>query len=243
MDRKFKKAFPLHSNEPKNRGNWLATLLAILLQQRHVRGALRPAAKRSRERVTLYTPLAGRKYLNAVERRRFAKTAAIQPVAEVRLFCLLLMWSGCRVSEGLSVNSLSFDLDASTVSIFTLKRRTNPVIREVPLPRPLVSDLNRAFGLRSRQCNADVAARRLWTWHRSTAWRKVKEVMRRAEVTGAAAMPKGLRHAFGVAAFGAAPPHIVQRWLGHASLRTTAIYGDVIGPEELEFARRLWLRW
>ncbi|MGB7099167.1 MAG: hypothetical protein WBD95_10435 [Xanthobacteraceae bacterium] len=36
------------------------------------------------------------------------------------------------------------------------------------------------------------------------------------------------------------PPHLVQRWLGYASLRTTAIYGDVIGPEEHAFAERMW---
>ena len=36
------------------------------------------------------------------------------------------------------------------------------------------------------------------------------------------------------------PPHLVQRWLGHASLKTTAIYGDVIGPEERAFAARMW---
>jgi hypothetical protein len=50
-----------------------------------------------------------------------------------------------------------------------------------------------------------------------------------------------LRHGFGVKAFQSnVPPHLVQRWLGHASLKTTAIYGDVIGPEERAFAARMW---
>jgi integrase/recombinase XerD len=54
-------------------------------------------------------------------------------------------------------------------------------------------------------------------------------------------MPKGLRHGFGVNAFEMnVPPHLVQRWLGHASLRTTAIYGDVVGAEERLFAERMW---
>jgi integrase len=54
-------------------------------------------------------------------------------------------------------------------------------------------------------------------------------------------MPKGLRHGFGVNAFRSlVPPHLVQRWLGHASLRTTSIYGDVVGPEEYAFAARMW---
>jgi len=33
----------------------------------------------------------------------------------------------------------------------------------------------------------------------------------------------------------------VQRWLGHASLRTTAIYGDVTGPDERVFGERMWV--
>ncbi len=65
--------------------------------------------------------------------------------------------------------------------------------------------------------------------------------MAAADVTGLPAMPKGLRHGFGVNAFQAnVPLHLVQCWLGHASLRTTAIYGDVIGPEERAFAARMW---
>jgi integrase/recombinase XerD len=50
-------------------------------------------------------------------------------------------------------------------------------------------------------------------------------------------MPKGLRHGFGVCAFQAnVSTHLVQRWLGHASLRTTTIYADVIGRDERAFA-------
>jgi integrase/recombinase XerD len=74
-----------------------------------------------------------------------------------------------------------------------------------------------------------------------TAWRHVKFLMDKAGVVGTPAMPKGLRHAFGVRAFELnIPPHMVQRWLGHASLRTTGIYGDAIGPEERRLAARTW---
>jgi site-specific recombinase XerD len=69
----------------------------------------------------------------------------------------------------------------------------------------------------------------------------VKEVIATAGISGAPAMPRGLRHSFGVNAFQSnVPPHLVQRWLGHASLRTTAIYGEVIGPDERAFAERMW---
>lgn len=68
----------------------------------------------------------------------------------------------------------------------------------------------------------------------------MKEALVASNACSGAAMPKGLRHTFGVAAFQAVPPHLVQRWLGHASLRTTAIYGDVSGREERSFAARMW---
>ena len=69
----------------------------------------------------------------------------------------------------------------------------------------------------------------------------MKEIMVAAAITGGPAMPKGLRHGFGMNAFQSnVPPHLVQRWLGHASLKTTAIYADVIGPAERAFAERMW---
>jgi integrase len=116
-------------------------------------------------------------------------------------------------------------------------------VRQVPLPTDFLRELNRIFELDTAQRDPMRARTRLWHWSRSTAWRHVKKVMRRADVHGSSAMPKGLRHTFGVAAFNTVPPHLVQRWLGHASLRTTAIYGDVSGPEERSFAERLWRGW
>jgi len=55
------------------------------------------------------------------------------------------------------------------------------------------------------------------------------------------ATPRGLRHGFGVACIGALVPEtLLQRWLGHARLSTTAIYAAVAGPEEYALAARLW---
>lgn len=49
-------------------------------------------------------------------------------------------------------------------------------------------------------------------------------------------MPDKLRHGFAVAALQASvPPHLVQRWPGAASLRTTAISADVSGKKEFGF--------
>ncbi|MCP3385944.1 tyrosine-type recombinase/integrase [Bradyrhizobium sp. CCGUVB4N] len=193
-------------------------------------------------RMTLHGVGGARKYLNAAERQRFIRAAQHAP-REIRLFCLTLVWGGARISEALGVTAAAIDLDRAVVTFKTLKRRAPGIVREVPLPPRVVADLNRAFGLRRLQRDPTLAYRRLWGWSRTTAWRYVKAVMRSAGLSGVAAVPKGLRHSFGVAAFRAnIPPHLVQRWLGHASLETTAIYADVSGPEEREFAARMWRR-
>ncbi|MEH3063108.1 MAG: tyrosine-type recombinase/integrase [Methylobacterium radiotolerans] len=76
---------------------------------------------------------------------------------------------------------------------------------------------------------------------RVTAWRQIKDVMREAGVGATAACPKGLRHGFGVHAVRSGVPlNLLQRWLGHADIATTAIYADVMGPEEREIAARMW---
>jgi integrase/recombinase XerD len=196
--------------------------------------------QRAQAGISLYGPTGGRKYLNAAERRRFAKAARCA-VIEVRLFCLILSLSGGRISEILALTPAAVDLDSCVVTIRTLKRRKPGAVRQVPLPRGLVHELDRAFAIRRRQRDSLDAATRLWRWSRTTAWRRVKETMSVAEIVGLPAMPKGLRHSFGVHAFQSrVPPHLVQRWLGHASLRTTAIYADVVGPEERAFAALMW---
>ncbi|HEY2132375.1 MAG TPA: tyrosine-type recombinase/integrase [Acetobacteraceae bacterium] len=74
-----------------------------------------------------------------------------------------------------------------------------------------------------------------------TGWRAVHAVMAVAGLDGPQASPKGLRHGFGVAAVSAGIPlNLVQKWLGHAQLTTTAIYADATGAEEKDIARRMW---
>jgi integrase/recombinase XerD len=233
MWRKWRNDFQRRSKVPKKLANSLATLLAILLH----------AAKSSPTgTIGLHTAVGGRKYLTASERSRFLTAFTGAPI-EVRLFCQVLAQSGVRISEALALTVGSIDLISGTVTIETLKRRRHGVFRQIPLSRPLLVDLDRTFRIHKSQRDQQLAGRRIWPWSRTTAWRYVKTYMRSAGLFGIAATPKGLRHSFGVLAFQSnVPPHIVQRWLGHASLRTTAIYGDVTGREERMFAARMWRR-
>jgi integrase/recombinase XerD len=189
---------------------------------------------------SLYAPNGCRKYLNHAERQR-ALGAMTLLKFDQSLFALTLAWTGARVSEVLALTPASFQLECGTVAIQTLKRRKH-CVREVPIPPALMTELDRHFGIARAQGDLESAHRRLWPWCRSTAWRIIKRVMHQSGIIGNQACPRGLRHAFGVGTLQASVPiTLVQRWLGHARLSTTAIYVDASGPEELAFAARFWL--
>ena len=83
----------------------------------------------------------------------------------------------------------------------------------------------------------------LWNWSRVHAWRLVKEVMEKAgiDTTLPHATAKGLRHGFAIHALSKEVPlNMVSKWLGHADLKTTAIYLDAVGVEQRAFAARMW---
>jgi integrase/recombinase XerD len=181
----------------------------------------------------------GRKYLNRSERRRFL-AAATQLDDVKRLFVETLAWTGARISEVIALTPASFDLDLGYVTIVTLKRRKYTT-RDIPLPPALLRSLDRYFALRHAQRDPHRAQRRLWTICRVTGWRIVKGLMNAIGLVGARATPRGLRHGFGVGAAQARVPiTLLKRWMGHAKLSTTEIYLDVVGPEEIAFARQFW---
>jgi integrase/recombinase XerD len=195
-----------------------------------------------RPSIGLYGPRGERKYLNANERKLFIRaTQQIEP--RERMFCLVLGWSGARLSEVLALTPSAIDFYNGVVIIETLKRRKRGVVRQVPLPRDVLRKLDQHLGIRRLQRDPERATDLIWLISRTTAWRLVKAVMVIAGIFGLRATPKGLRHAFGVMAVQARVPlPILQRWLGHASIRTTAIYLDIMGPDERAIAARMWPR-
>ena len=104
----------------------------------------------------------------------------------------------------------------------------------VPAPPALLAELATAHPL-------DQPAALLWPWDRTAGWETVKAVMAAADITSLPASPKGLRHGFGVhAVMCGVPLNLIQKWLGHADIATTAIYTNVLGPEERDVAARMW---
>jgi integrase/recombinase XerD len=187
---------------------------------------------------SLYTGAGQRKYLTPAERARFLEAACACPRADLRTLCLMLAYSGCRISEALALTAGSIERDAGFIAIRSLKKRARAVVfREVPAPAELFDALREAHSFE------DPGAQ-LWPLSRGRAWRLVKGIMSDAEIAaGPHATPRGLRHSFGLHAIRSGVPlNLVQRWLGHASMHTTAIYLQAIGDEEREIAARMWER-
>lgn len=187
---------------------------------------------------SLYTPAGKRKYLTRGERDRFIAAAKAHPRGMVSTLCLTLAFTGCRISEALAIRAHAIEAGAGFIAIRSLKKRNGAIIvREVPVPPDLLKTLERVHDIARSE-----TGERLWTLSRSRAWQLVKLVMVDAGIApGIHATPKGLRHGFGLHAIQSAVPlNLVQRWLGHARMETTAIYLQAIGSEEREIAARMW---
>jgi integrase/recombinase XerD len=207
----------------------------------------RKAAKLSRPAprpqvgMALHTADGARKYLTAGERDAFLR-AAERAERQVRTLCMTLAYAGCRLSEALALTVDRVDLVAGVLVLESLKKRRSGLYRVVPVPPTLLEALDLVHGVRELQSRRGKGRGiRLWPWSRMTGWRAVHAVMEAASLDGPHASPKGLRHGFGVAAVSAGIPlNLVQKWLGHAQLTTTAIYADAVGEEEQSIAARMW---
>jgi integrase/recombinase XerD len=182
---------------------------------------------------------AGKRLYLTLEERRKLLAAADREDRETRTFCYVLAFTGCRISEALALTPEAIDLAAGTIVFETLKKRRRGVYRAVPVPPTLLDMIGLVHGLREKRLKR---AAPLWNFGRTTAWKRIVALMKAAGVRGPHATPKGLRHGFGVAAVQAGVPlNLLQRWLGHAQLTTTAIYANAVGPEERNIAARMWM--
>lgn len=183
---------------------------------------------------TVYNRYGNRKYLTGTEMDLFIRSARRRSV-DVQTFCCMIALTGCRISEALEMTADCIDFEAKNVIIRCLKKRGKQVFRAIPLPGPFLAYLK--IWLRGGRNTSEP----LWPWSRMTGYRRVCEVMDSAGIKGTYASPKGLRHGFGVRAIQSGVPlTLVQRWLGHADIKTTAIYTTAMGPEERQIASRMW---
>ena len=191
----------------------------------------------------LYDTHGKRLYLTKSERDSFLEAASKAP-REVRTFCLVLAYTGCRISEALALTPASIDMEGKAIVFETLKKRSTGIYRAVPVPDTLLDTLDMIHGiqeaLKRQKYKPDNLP--LWSWSRMTAWRRVQSVMNAASITdGPHKCPKGLRHAYGVLGISKGIPlNMLSKWMGHASLEVTAIYANALGEEQRQIAARMW---
>lgn len=188
---------------------------------------------------SLYDGRGSRKYLTAQERRAFAEVA-LRAAPQIMTFGLTLLYTGARISELLQLPPERIDAAENAIILETLKRRRRGVFRAVPVPAQLITRL--VNFVECEETRTDGSQRsRVWTWGRTTAWKYVQSVMETANVPKRLRTPRALRHTFGVNAIQSGIAlNVLQRWMGHARIETTAIYADVLGNEERALAQRTW---
>lgn len=163
---------------------------------------------------------------------------ARQKPARDRTVCETLLFTGSRPSKLLEITPARVDLSDGTITIRSLKKRKDAsgiskiVCRSVPVP------LNTAHGIREAQRTRKQAGKPIWPLSR--VWQIVKGIMIEARIPDVPhRSPKGLRHGFGInATVNGIPLHMLQKWMSHAQLSTTAIYADGVGKEEQDIAAR-----
>lgn len=180
-----------------------------------------------------------RKYITESEIFRFLN--AVESLGDLHFyaFCRTIVETGCRISEALALTINHIDVDGSTITIETLKKRKKGVYRSIPISKGLMCLVLNAHNISFGKYVDNVV---IWPFSRMTAYRRIVSAMSIAGIQGTQACPKGLRHGFAVRALSAGVPlTLVQRWLGHADLKTTGIYLDLVGAEERSMAERIWL--
>ncbi len=162
--------------------------------------------------------------------------------SNLRTFAETLVYTGCRISEGLSLMPKGVNRESRQITFNSLKKRRGDLYRTVPVPENYIDTLTVANKIVERQKIKKKAESRIWTWSRQYAFRLIKDLMVDAGIPGGKhRSPKGLRHAFGVnAVVKGVQLNMIMKWMGHADISTTAIYADAIGKEEAEIAKKMW---
>ena len=188
-----------------------------------------------------------RKYLNERERKRFYNALPVLMEASERTFCEAIFWTGCRPREALELEILRVDVEDGVLIFRSLKKRgknKGKQYRIVPIPKSFAKRLDKVHGiLKTQKQKGANLSKRLWTFSRQTGWLRIKAVMEKAGIFGIRACARGLRHSFGVQRIlSGIPAATVQLWMGHSSLKYTAIYTKTMGAEDRSLARLSWKR-
>jgi len=90
------------------------------------------------------------------------------------------------------------DQDTGAIVFDTLKRRKRGIVRAIPMPETLFYLLDEVHNFRRAQRNPNEPRKNLWVWSRAKAWRRVKQIMRNAQIPIQLSNQRSLRQAFGL---------------------------------------------
>src|SRR5680860_498209 len=111
--------------------------------------------------MSLYSDAGERLYLNSPERVRFEKASRMQ-TRETMTFALVMLYTGCRISEALNLKFRNIDLENLSIGIESLKKRRKGVFRSIPIPERLSEALDLVHAIRESK-NGN---RNLWGFSR-----------------------------------------------------------------------------
>lgn len=182
-----------------------------------------------------------RKYLNREERKAFKQAAQFME-PNIRTFCLMIYYTGCRLSEALEVTPDRLDFEGKRVLIRTLKQNPekDDKYRLIELPTEYLASLESEYKARTRK-GTKSGKKRLWDFTDRTGQNYINKVMAEAEIEGKKATSRGLRHSMGVMlALDKVPANVIQDILGHTSAENTMIYMQVLGEDRRGLISNVW---
>ncbi len=161
------------------------------------------------------------------------------------LLMINTLWhTGARISECLALTAASFKLDTRQpyVSLQTLKRRGRPSRRAskprlVPISdEPFIRQLARY--IKSHRIRP---AQRLFTITRGAVNKRLDRLSATLPVASTIRFtPHTFRHSFAVnAILHGTPLPVVQNWLGHADIKSTLVYTQVLSLETYHLMQRI----
>lgn len=145
----------------------------------------------------------------------------------------VLLRTGARISEALSMVPEDFDLYTNTVRITTLKKRKKGAYRTIPLHQDLKETFMSyllEFGINPKSED------RLFPMSRQA----VDEFFKGLEEPGLQIHAHKFRHTFAIRSLRAGSPiNTVQKWLGHSSIFTTSVYTEITAQDTQEYMERI----
>jgi integrase/recombinase XerD len=176
------------------------------------------------------------------ERKAFLEATTYQS-PDVKFYCRMIYYTGCRLSEALEVSPTRLDYQERGVIFRTLKQNKakKAKYRFVELPETYLEALHDVYGVKDAKDKKAAPESPIWGFTDRTAQNYIKTVMKEADISGLKSTSRGLRHSMGVMlAKDNVPLNVIQKLLGHSDIKNTMIYTQVISDERRGMISRVW---